>query len=299
MDSKERCGVPGKEEEMIELRKGAWTFEEDMKLIDCISIHGPAHWNYLARSAGLRRTGKSCRLRWLNYLHPNVKRGNITLEEQILILELHFRWGNRWSKIAQELPGRTDNEIKNYWRTRVQKLAKQLNCDVNSTQFRDTLRHLWLPRLRERVQTQSPKVQPTNYTTSSTARIGTCNNTISTGYGLLDSNCTNSGTPEEAAKVSPPASGLSYGDHHHDVLVSSSNWWGSIEEEAEGLIYTDQLLSKSTGFSIGYSYSHHLLEEDRLLEENNGWFGGGGDSFEYVNDDDINWLLHPAATSLS
>ena len=45
--------------------------------------------------AGLKRTGKSCRLRWLNYLRPDVKRGNFTADEQLLILDLHSRWGNR------------------------------------------------------------------------------------------------------------------------------------------------------------------------------------------------------------
>lgn len=50
------------------------------------------------------------------------------------------------------MPGRTDNEIKNYWRTRVQKHAKQLKCDVNSKQFKDTLRYLWIPRLVERIE---------------------------------------------------------------------------------------------------------------------------------------------------
>jgi myb proto-oncogene protein len=53
----------------------------------------------------------------------------------------------RWSKIAQHLPGRTDNEIKNYWRTRVQKHAKQLNCDANSKRFKDAMRYLWMPHL--------------------------------------------------------------------------------------------------------------------------------------------------------
>jgi myb proto-oncogene protein len=70
---------------------------------------------------GLNRTGKSCRLRWLNYLRPDVRRGNITPEEHVLIVELQGRWGNRWSKIARHLPGRTDNEIKNFWRTKIQK----------------------------------------------------------------------------------------------------------------------------------------------------------------------------------
>ncbi|KAK7269583.1 hypothetical protein RIF29_22315 [Crotalaria pallida] len=132
------------------LRKGPWTVDEDTILVNYINSHGEGHWNNVARCAGLSRSGKSCRLRWVNYLRPDVRRGNITLEELILILDLHSRWGNRWSKIAQYIPGRTDNEIKNYWRTRVIKQAKQLKCDVNSKQFRDILRYVWMPRLLER-----------------------------------------------------------------------------------------------------------------------------------------------------
>ncbi|XP_062203530.1 transcription factor JAMYB-like [Phragmites australis] len=135
------------EEEQLELRRGPWTVDEDLTLVNYIADHGEGRWNSLARAAGLRRTGKSCRLRWLNYLRPDVKRGNFTADEQLLILDLHSRWGNRWSKIAQHLPGRTDNEIKNYWRTRVQKHAKQLNCDANSQRFKDAMRYLWTPRL--------------------------------------------------------------------------------------------------------------------------------------------------------
>ncbi|XP_058091826.1 MYB-like transcription factor EOBII [Magnolia sinica] len=115
----------------VEVRKGPWTMEEDLILINYIVNHGEGVWNSLARSAGLKRTGKSCRLRWLNYLRPDVRRGNITHEEQILIMELHSRWGNRWSKIARHLPGRTDNEIKNYWRTRIQKHIKQAEPFAN------------------------------------------------------------------------------------------------------------------------------------------------------------------------
>ncbi|TKY61683.1 Transcription factor MYB108 [Spatholobus suberectus] len=144
----------GSEEEMS-ITKGPWTEGEDSVLFNYITVHGEGHWNSVARYTGLKRTGKSCRLRWLNYLRPNVRRGNITLQEQLLILDLHSRWGNRWSKIAEHLPGRTDNEIKNYWRTRVVKQAKQLKCDVNSKQFRDTLRFVWMPRMLERIQAQA------------------------------------------------------------------------------------------------------------------------------------------------
>ncbi|KAD6796061.1 hypothetical protein E3N88_06957 [Mikania micrantha] len=117
----------------VEIRKGPWTMEEDLILINYIADHGEGVWNTLAKSAGLKRTGKSCRLRWLNYLRPDVRRGNITTEEQLLIMELHAKWGNRWSKIAKHLPGRTDNEIKNYWRTKIQKHMKQTNSFYEQT----------------------------------------------------------------------------------------------------------------------------------------------------------------------
>lgn len=137
------------------IQKGSWSREEDAKLVEIVAVYGHERWNFLAQAAGLQRTGKSCRLRWLNYLRPNVRHGGFSLHEQLLILQLHFRWGNRWAKIAEQLPGRTDNDIKNYWRTRIIKYAKHLNCDVNSPQFKHAIRDVWIPTLLERITSGS------------------------------------------------------------------------------------------------------------------------------------------------
>ncbi|KAL4282803.1 hypothetical protein GQ457_16G002500 [Hibiscus cannabinus] len=103
------------------LNRGAWTAFEDKILTDYIKEHGDGRWRNLPKRAGLKRCGKSCRLRWLNYLRPDIKRGNISADEEELIIKLHQLLGNRWSLIAGRLPGRTDNEIKNYWNTNLSK----------------------------------------------------------------------------------------------------------------------------------------------------------------------------------
>ncbi|KAK6940334.1 SANT/Myb domain [Dillenia turbinata] len=107
--------------EKAHTNKGAWTKEEDQRLIDYIRLHGEGCWRTLPKAAGLLRCGKSCRLRWINYLRPDLKRGNFTEEEDELIIKLHSLLGNKWSLIAGRLPGRTDNEIKNYWNTHIKR----------------------------------------------------------------------------------------------------------------------------------------------------------------------------------
>ncbi|ESQ41672.1 hypothetical protein EUTSA_v10014050mg [Eutrema salsugineum] len=111
------------------LKKGPWTQEEDEKLIDHIQKHGHGSWRALPKQAGLNRCGKSCRLRWTNYLRPDIKRGNFTEEEEQTIINLHSLLGNKWSSIAGNLPGRTDNEIKNYWNTHLRKKLLQMGID--------------------------------------------------------------------------------------------------------------------------------------------------------------------------
>ncbi|XP_020584379.1 transcription repressor MYB6-like [Phalaenopsis equestris] len=111
------------------LKKGPWTPEEDQKLIDYIQKHGHGTWRTLPKNAGLARCGKSCRLRWANYLRPDIKRGRFSLEEEETIIQLHSVLGNKWSAIAARLPGRTDNEIKNYWNTHIRKRLLRSGID--------------------------------------------------------------------------------------------------------------------------------------------------------------------------
>ncbi|XP_042442893.1 transcription factor MYB20-like isoform X1 [Zingiber officinale] len=137
------------------LKRGPWTLDEDQKLTNFILNNGIHCWRIMPKLAGLLRCGKSCRLRWTNYLRPDLKRGAISEEEEDQIIQLHSRFGNRyanstwpylcisfprlfiallitlfrWSKIASHFPGRTDNEIKNHWNTRIKKRFKLLGMD--------------------------------------------------------------------------------------------------------------------------------------------------------------------------
>ncbi|KAJ4759092.1 myb domain protein 63 [Rhynchospora pubera] len=113
----------------VGLNKGSWTPEEDLRLIAYIQKYGHPNWRALPKQAGLLRCGKSCRLRWINYLRPDIKRGTFSMEEEETVIRLHNLLGNKWSKIASYLPGRTDNEIKNVWNTHLKKKLAKKDAD--------------------------------------------------------------------------------------------------------------------------------------------------------------------------
>ncbi|KAK9072386.1 hypothetical protein SSX86_008820 [Deinandra increscens subsp. villosa] len=115
------------------LRKGLWSPEEDEKLLQYISRFGVGCWSSVPKhAAGLQRCGKSCRLRWINYLRPDLKRGTFSQQEESIILDLHQVLGNRWAQIASQLPGRTDNEIKNFWNSCLKKKLMKQGIDPNT-----------------------------------------------------------------------------------------------------------------------------------------------------------------------
>ncbi|XVF07847.1 hypothetical protein REPUB_Repub06bG0175000 [Reevesia pubescens] len=172
------------------VKKGPWSPEEDAKLKEYIEKHGTGgNWIAFPQKAGkklifftlfflvislkedgLRRCGKSCRLRWLNYLRPNIKHGEFSDDEDRIICTLFASIGSRWSIIASQLPGRTDNDIKNYWNT---KLKKKLFGMVPQSQ-RKPVHHIhhtsfsYLP--------QSSSSSPSSPSPSSSTLLYNCSN---------------------------------------------------------------------------------------------------------------------------
>ncbi|VFQ77160.1 unnamed protein product [Cuscuta campestris] len=128
------------EEEQVKLpvlKRGFWTPEEDLVLKKCVQTHGEGNWATISTNSGLMRSGKSCRLRWKNYLRPNIKRGMMSDDEKDLIIRMHKLLGNRWSLIAGRLPGRTDNEVKNFWNTHLNKRCRRGGKKARTTPPKD------------------------------------------------------------------------------------------------------------------------------------------------------------------
>ncbi|KAK8960496.1 Transcription factor GAMYB [Platanthera guangdongensis] len=133
----------------VGIRKGPWQAEEDAALMDYVAKHGPRDWSSIRSKGLLPRTGKSCRLRWVNKLKPGLKTYALLLfnlvimasfgtasgckfspEEERIVIDLQEIFGNRWAQIATHLPGRTDNDVKNFWSTRRKRLARLLQSPL-------------------------------------------------------------------------------------------------------------------------------------------------------------------------
>ncbi|OVA04675.1 SANT/Myb domain [Macleaya cordata] len=124
--------MEGHREEVV-MRKGPWMAEEDEILMDYVKKYGPRDWSSIRSKGLLPRTGKSCRLRWVNKLKPDLKTGcKFSAEEERVVIDLQARFGNKWARIATYLPGRTDNDVKNFWSTRQKRLARILQTPTAS-----------------------------------------------------------------------------------------------------------------------------------------------------------------------
>ncbi|KAF2303530.1 hypothetical protein GH714_019010 [Hevea brasiliensis] len=104
-----------------EIRKGPWKAEEDEVLINHVKKYGARDWSSIRAKGLLQRTGKSCRLRWWLQVFSG---------EERVVIELQAQFGNKWAKIATYLPGRTDNDVKNFWSSRQKRLARILQTSA-------------------------------------------------------------------------------------------------------------------------------------------------------------------------
>ncbi|KAI9295972.1 ternary protein-Dna Complex1, partial [Neoconidiobolus thromboides FSU 785] len=100
--------------------KGLWTAEEDSKLISLVKEMGAEKWVAIANRLETR-TGKQCRERWHNHLDPRINKAPFTAEEEQLIFKLHAKIGSKWAEMSKHLPGRSDNSIKNFFNTAMQR----------------------------------------------------------------------------------------------------------------------------------------------------------------------------------
>ncbi|KAI3673452.1 hypothetical protein L6452_39571 [Arctium lappa] len=113
------------------MRKGSWNEEDDAQMLAFVTKQPTGNWQVGApRKPGLRRCGKSCRIRKTNVLrNDHVRHESFTPQEEELIIKLHSAIGSRWPIIAQQLPGRTDNDVKNYWNTKLKKKLSAMGID--------------------------------------------------------------------------------------------------------------------------------------------------------------------------
>ena len=95
-----------------------WSADEDALLRAYVKRHGPREWNLVSQrmnTPSFQRDAKSCLERWKNYLSPSIKKGSLTEEEQLLVIQLQAKHGNKWKKIAADVPGRTAKRLGKWW----------------------------------------------------------------------------------------------------------------------------------------------------------------------------------------
>nr|QLF96260.1 R2R3-myeloblastosis protein [Morus alba] len=203
------------------VRKGAWTREEDILLKKCIDKYGEGKWQLVPSRAGLNRCRKSCRLRWMNYLKPDVKRGEFTVDEVDLILRLHKLLGNRWALIAGRIPGRTANDVKNYWNTHLRKKVALFPHDKNTKNTNNDIiakSKVFRPRPR------TPKTQPSLTNKNNSASSTTNFAAISINIQPTDDGNNNNNN------------NINYNNNNNNepvipVLEDSKYWWESLLDD--------------------------------------------------------------------
>jgi hypothetical protein len=126
-----------------------WTKFEDKALKAAVKQYKHKGWSYVASyvnsflpRGSLEKNSNQCRERWSNQLNPEVSLESLNKAEIELIFSLHKKLGNRWSAIANKLPGRTDNAVKNWFLCKLRKLTRCIKKESVSSELPKDLKEL-------------------------------------------------------------------------------------------------------------------------------------------------------------
>ena len=108
-----------------------WSEEEDKTMKQLVNKYGTTNWTLISSKMGKSRNGKQCRERWYNHLNPSLKKNNWTIEEENILFSKHMQLGNKWADIASYLPGRTLNDIKNHFYSKLRKFIRKILKQIN------------------------------------------------------------------------------------------------------------------------------------------------------------------------
>jgi hypothetical protein len=122
------------------IKRGAWSKEEDHELLTAFKLYG-RNWKLISRKLRARNS-KQIRDRYTNHLDPRLNRSRFTPYDDLMLIELHEKYGNRWSVISNKL-NRPYDQVKNRFNASLKKnleyykaissFDKKSECDTVNT----------------------------------------------------------------------------------------------------------------------------------------------------------------------